>query len=216
MTTPRRNRVTPFGRLEAVPARGQLMGNRGDLHDSTGVISREWKVKRWIACALVHPSGSRAVFDTSGRYTPLFFADEPTALAAGHRPCAECRRADYNVWREGWRMAFGSSASANDLDAALHQARIDRNGCKITTQARLADLPDGVIVTLENAPESPLLLWERETFAWTHEGYGAPLQLAATTACRVLTPAPSVAVLSALNSRGVAFWPGFAAPRLGS
>ncbi len=211
---PRRNRVTPFGQLEAVAAHGQLMGNRGDLHDRHGAIARDWKVKRWIACRLTHPRGLRAIFDTPGRYTPLFFVDEPTALAAGHRPCAECRRADYEAYREGWRRAFGMSPSANEMDMALHAARISPEGRKIITEARLGDLPDGVMVTVAQYPQTPHLVWNGSLHPWAHDSYGAPAKLAAATVCEVLTPLPSVAVLSALSSSEAPPWPGFALPRL--
>ena len=214
ITQSRRNRVTPFGDLVAVSARGQLMGNRGDLHDRTGAITRHWRVKGWIACRLTHPRGGRVTFDTPGRYTPLFFADEPTALAAGHRPCAECRREDYNVWREGWGFAFGGKASAKDMDGELHAARVSESGEKITFEARLGDLPDGVMVTMKGAPRKPLLLWKGHQHPWTHEGYGAPSPAAASTICQVLTPRPTVAVLSALAAKDALPWPGFAMPRL--
>ncbi|MET3613125.1 hypothetical protein ABID16_001430 [Rhizobium aquaticum] len=210
---PRRNRVTPFGRIEAVPARGQLMGNRGDLHDGHGAIARDWKVKRWIACRLTHPRGILATFDTPGRYTPLFFADEPTALAAGHRPCAECRREDYEAYREGWTLAFAERPSADAMDNALHAARLSANGGKITFEARLGDLPDGVMVTLPDAPKAPSLLWQGRLHPWTHEAYDAPMPAAAGAACRVLTPMPSVAVLQVLRASKTLPWPGFAGPR---
>lgn len=213
MKHPRRNRVTPSGTLEAVSARGQLMGNRGDLHGKTGAIVRHWKVRSWISCRLVHPRGLRVTFDRPGRYTPLFFADEPTALAAGHRPCAECRREDYNAWRDGWRRAFGAVASARDMDATLHAARISRDGDKITFGSCLGDMPDGVIVTMTDAPQTPLLLWKGYVHPWTHVGYGVPSPVAASTACEVLTPKPTVAVLSALSAISTLPWPGFAMPR---
>ncbi len=211
---PRRNRVTPFGDLEAVPVRGQLMGNRGDLHDKAGGIVRRWKVERWIACRLVHPRGGRVTFDRPGHYTPLFFADEPTALAAGHRPCAECRRGDYKAWQEGWRLALGAKPSAQEMDATLHAARISIRGDKITFEARLVDLPDGAMVTLADAPQSPFLLWKEHLHPWTHEGYGKPREAIASASCTVLTPKPAVAVLAALGGGNAPPWPGFATPRL--
>jgi DNA-binding transcriptional LysR family regulator len=190
------------------------MGNRGDLHGRKGEIVRDWRVTRWIACTLTHPRGVRATFDTPGRYTPLFFADEPTALAAGHRPCAECRRADYDAWREGWRLAFGVRPSANVMDAVLHAARISAAGTRITFMAQMSDLPDGVMVTLEDYPETAMLLWRRHLHPWSHDGYGAAREATGSLRCSVLTPAPSVAVLSALASHGTHDWPGFFAPRI--
>src|SRR4051794_3727679 len=99
---PRQNRVTPFGTLVATTARGVLTGNRGDLHDSEGRIVRAWKAKAWIACRLRYRD-NRMVFDRAGHYTPLFFTDEAVALAAGHRPCALCRREDYRRFVASWR-----------------------------------------------------------------------------------------------------------------
>lgn len=213
-TEPRRNRVTPFGALEAVSVRGQLMGNRGDLHDRRGVICRDWKVRRWIACLLTHPRGLRATFDTPGRYTPLFFADEPTALAAGHRPCAECRREDYEAYREGWRLAFGTKPSADEMDRALDVARRSAGGEKITFTASLGDMPDGVFVTMVNAPQEPVLLWQGHLHRWSHQGYAKAAKGSAASKCHVLTPRPSVAVLSALMPAATLPWPGFAQPRI--
>ena len=211
---PRRNRVTPFGRFEAFPSGCQLWGYRVDLHYRLGAIARDWKVKRWIACRLTHPRGILAIFDTPGRYTPLFFADEPTALAAGHRPCAECRREDYEAYRHGWTLAFGRRPSADEMDDALQAARITRQADKITFDARLGDLPDGVFVTLPETPLVPRLLWRGGLRVWTHDGYRPPEPMPAGTACSVLTPKPTVAVLRALTSADALPWPGFAAPRL--
>src|SRR5262245_4164150 len=103
---PLQNRVTPYGELIATPARGLLMGNRGRLHDGERRIVRYADGRRWIAC-LTSFRGRRRDVMSPGRYTELFFLDEAVALAAGHRPCAECRRADYERFREAWRRALG-------------------------------------------------------------------------------------------------------------
>src|ERR1700732_822885 len=97
----RQNRVTPAGDVIATPERGTFLGNRGVLHDDQGRIKRAWQLKRWIVCVLEFKGRRRAVM-TPGRYTELFFLDEATALAAGHRPCAECRRERFNAFREAW------------------------------------------------------------------------------------------------------------------
>lgn len=196
----RRNRVTPFGAFEASAAKGKLMGNRGDLHDSEGNIARSWKVRRWISCALVHPSGSRVVFDKPGRYTPLFFADEATAFAAGHRPCSECRRADYEAYREGWRLALGVTPKAEDMDKALHEARMDAAGNKLTFKARFAELPDGVFVVDPKDTGRALLKYANALHPWSHEGYGPPREAAGDQIYDVLTPRPTVEVIRALGA----------------
>jgi hypothetical protein len=174
---PRRNRVTPFGTIEASPHKGRYLGNRGDLHQPDGTLGRTWRVSRWIVCTLEGRNGYRVTFDRPGCYYPLFFADEAVTLAAGHRPCAQCRRADFLRFGTCWRLAHGLQAdrfvSATEIDRALHPARIDRNGCQATHSAMLGDLPDGVFVTLADAPGVPLLLWEG-CLPWSHQGYAVP------------------------------------------
>ncbi len=107
---PRQNRVTPFGDLIATPERGTFLGNRGVLHDDAGRIKRAWQLRRWIVCVLEFRGRKRSVM-TPGRYTELFFLDEATALAAGHRPCAECRRARFLAFCDAWRAAHPAYAS---------------------------------------------------------------------------------------------------------
>src|ERR1700693_4875242 len=102
---PKRNRVTPFGEIIATPERGTFMGNRGVLHDDKGRLQRGWQVKRWIVCVLEFRDRRRTVM-TPGRYTELFFLDEATALAAGHRPCAECRHERFIAFCKGWKIAY--------------------------------------------------------------------------------------------------------------
>src|SRR3954453_2972411 len=98
---PRQNRVTPLGEIVATPERGSMMGNRGVLHDEGGRIRRPWQVRRWLICLLEFKGRHRTVM-TPNRYTELFFLDEATGLAAGHRPCAECRRARFRAFRDAW------------------------------------------------------------------------------------------------------------------
>ena len=138
---PHRNRVTPFGEIVAVPERGTLMGNRGVIHADDGSHKREWQVRRWIACRLEFKGRRRAVRQPR-RWTELFFLDEATALAAGHRPCAECRREDYRRWQAAWP---GDDAHADAMDLVLHADRLDGRA-KRTYEARLGELPDGVMV----------------------------------------------------------------------
>src|SRR5262245_6877749 len=95
VSSPKQNRVDPFGRLHAVEARGTWMGNRGVLHNERGQVVAQWRLKRWITCTLSFKNRWRPVF-TPRRYSELFFLDEATAFSAGHRPCAECRRERYN------------------------------------------------------------------------------------------------------------------------
>src|SRR5262245_59079626 len=129
----RKNRVTPSGEIVATPERGTLMGNRGVLHDDQGRIVRRWQGKRWIACVLEFRGRKRTVM-TPGRYTELFFLDEATALAAGHRPCAECQRERFNAFRDAWRRGNGVAMppTAPEIDGRLHAERLGPGGSKRT------------------------------------------------------------------------------------
>src|SRR5207248_3544372 len=122
---PRQNRVTPFGDIIATPDRGTFMGNRGVLHDAEGRIKRAWQLKRWIVCVLDFKGRKRRVM-TPGRYTELFFLDEATALAAGHRPCFACRWPDARAFAIAWACAFALSPPprADAMDGRLHAERL--------------------------------------------------------------------------------------------
>jgi hypothetical protein len=155
---PFQNRVTPLGELIATPERGLVYGNRGRLHDERGVIRRQWQVKRWISCRLEfrgrrRPGGPMA----PNRYTGLFFLDDATALAAGHRPCAECRNADYRSF-----LALTGAGRADELDRRLHgeRGRLRRRN--------LETLPDGAFVLLDG---EPWLVLGHELLRWTAGGY---------------------------------------------
>jgi hypothetical protein len=156
------NRVTPLGELIASPARGLVYGNRGCLHDADGRIRRSFAVKRWIACRLEFKGRRRARLLQPGRYTELFFLDEATAFAAGHRPCAECRRDDYDLFV----ALVGLRADA--IDERLHAERIDAPRTRRLHQAPLRGLPDGAFV-LEDG--EPWLVRADELLRWTAAGY---------------------------------------------
>ena len=123
---PRRNRVTPFGELVADPARGLVYGNRGCLHDASGRIRRRYAVRRWIACRLEFRGWRRSPLLQAGKFTELFFLDEATAFAAGHRPCALCRSEDYRDFVTLWHKLHPRDAvGADELDARLHEERVE-------------------------------------------------------------------------------------------
>ena len=107
---PRQNRVTPFGEIIATPERGTFMGNRGILHDPDGRVRRKWVLKNWLVCVLEFRGRKRTVM-TPNRYTELFFLDEATALAAGHRPCAECRHARFIDFCLAWKAAHPANSA---------------------------------------------------------------------------------------------------------
>ena len=195
-SSPRQNRVDPWSRLVATPERGLLFGNRGSLHDDKGRIVRAYQVTRWIICVLDFKGRKRAIMQP-GHYTELFFLDEATALAAGHRPCAECQRARYELFLGFWVKTQGTIGRprANDVDAVLHAARW-ANGRKLTYRARLGDLPAGTIVApLDD--DTPYLVWERQLYQWDFAGYQAGLSYDADAEMRVLTPKPIVDILAA-------------------
>src|SRR5438477_10668105 len=147
------NRVTPLGELIADRARGLVYGNRGCLHDGQGRIRRRYQVKRWIACQLEFRGWHRGPLMQPGRFTELFFLDEATALAAGHRPCALCRRADYDRFLE-----LLGETGADAVDLRLHGERLRHH------DASFDELPDGAIVLHEGEPH---LVLGRELLHWT-------------------------------------------------
>src|SRR3954471_22977462 len=125
---PLQNRVTPLSELVADSARGLVYGNRGCLHDAHGRIRRRYNGKRWIACRLEFRGRHRVALQQPGRYTELFFLDEATAFAAGHRPCAECRREDYKRFLERWPGALPGPSRAAAINDRLHEERLTRAG----------------------------------------------------------------------------------------
>ncbi len=191
---PLTNRVTPSGEIVAVAARGTLLGNRGVLHDHERRIVRDWQVRRWIACRLHFRGRHRAVM-TPGSYTELFFLDEASALADGHRPCAECRHADYLQFQAAWRSTHaGLPASAAAMDAVLHVERRLGPWRKRTFQEEIDRLPDGTLVALEGMA---WLLHAGKLHAWSWDGYVGSRALPAAGMVVVLTPPSVVAVLRA-------------------
>ena len=199
---PLQNRVTPFGELVAVEGRGLLMGNRGILHDEARRIVRPWQVRRWIACVTTFRGRRRQVMRPHS-YTELFFIDEATAFAAGHRPCAECRHADYQHFKATWAAAHGEPASASQMDDVLHADRLEGRGAsqrQRTHRAEIGTLPDGVFIGLEG---SAWLLWRGELLAWSAAAYTVRRPAPKAGDVPVLTPRALVAVFRAGYVPGV-------------
>jgi hypothetical protein len=176
------------------------MGNRGILHDQEGRLGqRRWQHQSWIACTLVS-SGSRRPLAEPGYYTVLFFHDEAVALAAGHRPCAQCRRADYNrfvaAWKAGHGMEPKASILARDMGASLHRARVTPDRRQVRYLAPLKSLPGGAFVALPEKPNDAWLAWDGSLHRWSHEGYGEHRALH-DAVVEVLTPAPAIRALAA-------------------
>ena len=183
---PHQNRVNPYGDLIATPERGTSYGNRGCLVDKNGKIARRFKEIRWITCVLDF-KGRRHPMMAPGRYTGLFFLDEATALAAGHRPCAECQRGRFNSFRDYWSAANPDKADSDRplapmIDSVLHQERL---GPKSLCTS-IDELPDGTFVSSDGL--DAYLVRKRELYLWTPAGYERP-KTAIDFPARILTPA---------------------------
>lgn len=191
------NRVTPCGEIVACSARGAWMGNRGGvLHrcDQT-LTNRRWVTKAWITCRLAFKGRHRQVM-MPGRYTELFFLDEATSFAAGHRPCAECRRRDFDQFREFWAQVFGISGRAyvSEIDTVLHCQRLGEGRTKRFHIARLGDLPDGAFVFVDN---QPCLVAGDSLWRWHLGGYESIDVLNHDTMTTLITPPSLVQVMKA-------------------
>jgi hypothetical protein len=190
---PLKNRVTPLGGLISTPKRGLVYGNRGCLHNEAGQIRREYNGRRWIACQLEFRGRRRRPLLAPGRYTELFFLDEATALAAGHRPCAECRRADYEHLLTVWAALHPSQRGADAIDAQLHGERLTAGtGVRRFHQAAIDELPDGAFVLDDG---KPALILGDELLAWSPAGYTASTRRLAGQQATVITPPSLIALL---------------------
>jgi hypothetical protein len=181
---PRQNRVTPLGQIIADPARGLVYGTRGCLHNDRGEIRRNHAVRRWIACRLEFKDRRRELLQP-GRYTELFFLDDATTLAAGHRPCAECRRSDFDRFLEAWPGAIPRVAA---IDDRLHAERQRHH------EAALDDLPDGAFITRDDVP---WLVHGDRLLRWTPAAYAESVPRPAGTREVVVTPPSLLTVLDA-------------------
>ena len=192
---PLRNRVTPFGELVADPARGLVYGNRGCLHDETGRIRRRFAGKRWIGCRLEFRGWQRGPLLQPGRFTELFFLDEATAFAAGHRPCALCRRADYGRFGEIWGDLHPGQKGADAIDAQLHAERVAPGTRSHRLHAARFDrLPDGAFVLEEGEPR---LVLGAALLRWTPGGYAERTPRPSRGEAVLITPPSLAAVLHA-------------------
>jgi len=192
---PLQNRVDPFGELSAVPARGLLFGNRGGrIHGEDRCLTRRrWTSRAWICCRLAFKNRQRNVWGNS--YTELFFLDDPTALAAGHRPCFECRRTDALAFAAAWARAHRLNVPprAGEMDAVLHahrlQGRAKRRHC-----VAIDDLPDGAIIAEGDHPSA---VRGDALLPWSFAGYGSPRPRPRAVEVDLLTPPAIVSVLRA-------------------
>jgi hypothetical protein len=194
---PLTNRVSPFGELLAVTARGSLMGNRGGrIHDCTRELTRRrWASRTWICCRLAFKSRHREVWGTG--YTELFFLDETTALAAGHRPCFECRRAAALAFATAWARACGveTPPSAAQMDRILHDERLQGHTKRLHPPC--SALPDGAFIVIRSESGTPYAVRRDGLLRWTPSGYEEARPRAGADIAHVLTPPAILAALAA-------------------
>jgi hypothetical protein len=193
------NRVNPWGALCAVSDRGQLMGNRGILHNEHNNIVRAWKHKAWVTCLLQFKDIQRPKPFSQGNYSELFFLDEVTAFAAGHRPCNFCQRARAQEFKEAWVRANIPAAEQQavtmpDVDKVLHAERAIRGGGKKTYPCRLSELPRGAMFDLGGVAYAVGL---DGVHHWSFSGYGPAVAMDSNATVEVLTPASVVRTFSA-------------------
>ena len=179
---PLQNRVTPLGEIVAHPARGLVYGNRGCIHDDQGRIRNRHPTRRWIACRLEFKGWRRKALLQPGKFTELFFLDEATAFAAGHRPCALCRREDYTRF-----LALLGEPGADAVDMRLEAERVRHHG------AQIDGLPDGAFVLHDG---EPWLVLRDQLLHWTAAGYDRRVPRPRETA-EVITAPSFLAVLAA-------------------
>lgn len=200
---PLQNRVTPSGEILALPERGLFMGNRGILHDGEQRLgTARWRHPHWIICLLAFKGWHREVMQPRA-YTELFFLDEATALAAGHRPCALCRRDAYLAFQDALKAAFHGRQrlGADDLDRMLHGARIEAGSRRQRCfEAKLQDLPNGVMVRLTDdeepgPPDEVWLVQDDGLLRWRPDGYDRVVDKPGDGMAIVLTPRPTVMAL---------------------
>ncbi len=193
---PLQNRVNPYGEICRSEHRGTLMGNRGLLHNKQQEITRDFRLKNWIICLLDFKGRHREVMQP-GLYTELFFLDEATALAAGHRPCAECQYQRFKEFTTFWKEANQQpDMRLKELDDILHSERMNKN----LSLHVLGELPDGVFIEHEG---QPFLIYNGLLWAWSFAGYTAPVTQPTTTMVKLITPYSVVQTITAGFQPGV-------------
>lgn len=192
---PLQNRVNPRGEILLSSSRGLLMGNRGCLHNAHKEVVRPSKIIHWVTCSLQFKGIVRELMK-EGSYTELFFLDEATALAAGHRPCYTCRKERYRTFKTIWgtTQGMGGGVDRAVMDATLHKERLSPEGRKVKHTASLDGLPDGTFIEIEDAC---FLVWREKILAWSFEGYIEARTRPVGIDVSVLTPASIVKCLTA-------------------
>ena len=200
------NRVDPKGEIIKTEARGTMMGNRGVIHDVHQEIVRAYKHKAWITCALQFKGRHRTVMSLN-RWTELFFLDEATAFAAGHRPCSECRHEKFKHFKLCWingnpQYGFTMKVSIKEIDNIIHEERIDSKDEKVTHEANIHDLPNGTFIVW-NA--DAFLLADDLAYRWSPFGYAQGIAMPQVERVMVLTPRSIVSTFKAGYNVGIHF-----------
>jgi len=200
------NRVDPKGEIINTEARGTLMGNRGVIHDVHQKIVRAYKHKAWITCALQFKERHRVVMSLN-RWTELFFLDEATAFAAGHRPCCECRNEKFKLFKLCWingnpQYGFTRKVSIKEIDNIIHEERIDKNRGKVIYEANIRDLPNGTFIVLD---ADAFLLADDLVYRWSPFGYSQGVPVPPVETVKVLTPRSIVNAFKTGYNTGIRF-----------
>ena len=196
------NRVLPSGEIVAIADRGMFVGNRGIIHNpaTKTLLRKRWSTDAWLTCVLEFRGRRRKVMERRS-WTELFFLDEATALAAGHRPCALCRRDDYLALLDFWRTLRAGESSAEAIDAQLHAERLSLpTRTRRLYEAAIERLPDGTFILERGAPR--VVLGER-LYRWTAAGYADPIRRPRRGSVCVITPPSLVGLLQAGWNPGV-------------
>jgi hypothetical protein len=192
---PLQNRVTPFGEIVAILQRGMFMGNRGIIHDprTRTLLSRRWTTKAWITCVCEYKGVRREVMSRRS-WTELFFFDEATALAAGHRPCFFCRRESAEKFRTAWTIGNGGDRpAAPQIDEVLHRERLANGSKRLHPLPLPIDrLPEGTMVAMD---ATSYVISDGRALAWTEGGYRE--NSASLTGAKLLTPPSTLRALRA-------------------
>ncbi len=198
---PLQNRVDPWGNILATSARGTLLGNRGILHNGKKQIIKTYQHQSWVACKLKFKGRKRKLMSPRN-YTELFFLDEATAFAAGHRPCCECRRERYIEFKDFWVRANlkkqVDNVKVSVINKIMHKDRISKR-VKTTYKANINELPDSTIFSNKN---SAYMIFKNKIYLWSFEGYCLQSRINLPDEVDVLTPK------SIVNAFDLGFKPG--------
>jgi len=192
------NRVNPLGKLIRTKARGSWTGTRGLIHNDKKEVVRLFKHKTWITCKLEF-KGRKRIMMTPNLYTELFFLDEATAFSAGHRPCAECRREEFNRFKQFWLQGnssydFNLKTKIREIDEIIHEERINMEQEKVTYKEKISMLPDGTFILID---QEAFLVMGKKMYRWTEYGYEKEIELPGKGTVTVLTPKSIVNTLRA-------------------